>query len=179
MKKTCTKCGRKRAAAEFKIYASGPRIGKFHCWCQECYRESSKLANEKWNSVPGNLEKKKEREQQRRIENPAHQIARNREYRKNNREKVRASERSRHADMRRKLDLLKMGRPCYDCGGDFPPVCLSWDHIPGKEKFFTIGSQMKSHCLDAVIDEINKCQLVCFNCHQLRTANRKLKGEVT
>lgn len=77
----------------------------------------------------------------------------------------------RGRDKRRKLDLLKMGRPCYDCGGMFPPESLDWDHLPGKEKKFNI-SQAQSRKIDDVIDEIAKCQLVCANCHRTRTAKR-------
>lgn len=75
-------------------------------------------------------------------------------------------------NLRRKLDLLKMERPCYDCGGDFPPRCMEWDHLPQFEKSFNIGTKLHSRSLDAIMDEISKCQLVCANCHRIRTINR-------
>lgn len=71
----------------------------------------------------------------------------------------------------RKLNLLKMDRPCYDCGGTFPLECMDWDHLPGKEKLFTV-SEGKSKSIESVVDEINKCQLVCANCHRVRTCSR-------
>jgi hypothetical protein len=77
---------------------------------------------------------------------------------------------------RRFINLLKMDRPCYDCGGMFEPHVMDWDHVTGEKKF-TIGANQRSHKLEDVIDEINKCQLVCANCHRLRTMARK-KGEL-
>lgn len=100
-----------------------------------------------------------------------------REYRKTYRENARENDRNRHAALRRKINLLKMERPCYDCGGVFPPNCMDWDHLPQFEKRFEIGPKIASRGFDAVIDEINKCQLVCSNCHRLRTEARK-KGKV-
>jgi len=75
------------------------------------------------------------------------------------------------SERRAKLNLLKMDRPCYDCGNIFPPECMQWDHIPGKEKLFQISKGI-SYPLEKVIDEIAKCQLVCANCHLCRTVAR-------
>ena len=58
--------------------------------------------------------------------------------------------------------------PCADCGGRFDPVCMDFDHRPGEVKLFDV-SQAKSHALDEVIAEIAKCDVVCANCHRLRT----------
>jgi hypothetical protein len=98
---------------------------------------------------------------------------------KNNREKANAKQKRTYqrnrqwvskaaCERRAKLNLLKMDRPCYDCGGVFPPECM---HIPGKEKLFQISKGI-SYPLEKVIDEIAKCQLVCSNCHLCRTVAR-------
>lgn len=91
-------------------------------------------------------------------------------------EKTRIKSRNWRSGLRGKLNLLKSARPCYDCGGIFPPECLDWDHLPGAEKCFTIGSQAQNHTFEAVINEISKCQLVCACCHRTRTFNRGRKG---
>lgn len=70
------------------------------------------------------------------------------------------------------FNLVKMDRPCYDCGGVFPPEVMDWDHLPGTKKCFSLN-KVASHGFDAVLDEIAKCQLVCSNCHRLRTRSRK------
>lgn len=69
--------------------------------------------------------------------------------------------------------LLKLERPCYDCGGVFPPEAMDWDHRPGVEKCFDVSKGVRSYSEDVVIDEINKCQLVCACCHRIRTVNRR------
>lgn len=61
-------------------------------------------------------------------------------------------------------------RPCLDCGGRFPPECMDFDHRPDEEKFIEI-----SHTTLAQMGpEIAKCDLVCANCHRIRTRRRQL-----
>lgn len=59
-------------------------------------------------------------------------------------------------------------RPCADCGGTFDPVCMDFDHRPGEVKLFGIAHGA-SRKLDKVIAEMAKCDLVCANCHRIRT----------
>jgi len=61
--------------------------------------------------------------------------------------------------------------PCMDCGGKFPSVCMDFDHVRGK-KSFTIAGVMH-YKLERLLAEIAKCDVVCANCHRLRTASRK------
>lgn len=96
-------------------------------------------------------------------------------YRLTNPDKTRAICCRSNAKRRRFITLLKMDRPCYDCGGMFPPEAMDWDHLPGKEKLFNIGAEQSSFSIEEVIDEISKCQLVCANCHRIRTWSRKRK----
>jgi hypothetical protein len=63
------------------------------------------------------------------------------------------------------------GHPCTDCGGQFPPCAMDFDHVRGK-KLFILG-RGAGKGLPAVIAEIAKCDLVCSNCHRIRTALRR------
>ncbi len=66
--------------------------------------------------------------------------ARQREKRLANPEPFRRAEREAAARLRKKIDLLKMERGCYDCGVmGLPPSCYEWDHLPEKGKSFQIG----------------------------------------
>ena len=62
--------------------------------------------------------------------------------------------------------------PCMDCGGTFPPECMDWDHRPDEDKLFNIGPNilLSKEKLDA---EKAKCDLICANCHRIRTKKRK------
>ena len=69
------------------------------------------------------------------------------------------------------LDSLK-STPCTDCGIKYPPYVMDFDHLPGTEKKFHIGQRL-NRPLDEVLEEIEKCEVVCSNCHRIRTHNRK------
>ena len=57
---------------------------------------------------------------------------------------------------------------CADCGGKFPPCCMHFDHVPGRgPKLFNLGSG--DYSIKAVQAEIEKCDIVCANCHAIRT----------
>jgi hypothetical protein len=61
-------------------------------------------------------------------------------------------------------------QPCMDCGNKFPPVCMDFDHVRG-EKVSDV-SLIVNRSLDTILAEIEKCDLVCSNCHRVRTYNR-------
>jgi hypothetical protein len=77
----------------------------------------------------------------------------------------------RYQDRRALLDALK-DFPCADCGNRFPPVCMDFDHRPGEVKLFNIGRNMHSRKWAETLAEIDKCDLVCANCHRIRTHSR-------
>lgn len=66
---------------------------------------------------------------------------------------------------------LKAGRPCLDCGLSFPPVCMDFDHRPTETKVREIS---KCRTVTQVDTEVAKCDLICSNCHRLRTEARRL-----
>lgn len=85
------------------------------------------------------------------------------------------SDRLRTQERQAWLDSLK-SKPCMDCGNTFPPECMDFDHRPGEEKLFNIrAGYMNSALLN---DEIAKCDLICANCHRIRTRSRIVKKEV-
>lgn len=61
-------------------------------------------------------------------------------------------------------------RSCADCGGRFPHFVMDWDHRPGEVKLFNISYAKSSFARERVVAEIAKCDLVCANCHRIRTA---------
>jgi hypothetical protein len=67
---------------------------------------------------------------------------------------------------------LKEGKPCADCGQVFHPAAMHWDHLPGFSKTGNLGDLARRHNRSRVIEEIKKCELVCANCHAVRTLSR-------
>jgi hypothetical protein len=66
------------------------------------------------------------------------------------------------------IDGLKAS-PCNDCGRCYPPVAMDFDHLENK---LVSVAQMWSWSRARVEDEIRKCQLVCANCHRVRSVSR-------
>ena len=67
---------------------------------------------------------------------------------------------------------LKNGRPCTDCGRVFPPQVMQWDHLPGAPKLGEISTDFRGRSRELILQEIAKCELVCANCHTMRTFRR-------
>ena len=63
--------------------------------------------------------------------------------------------------------------PCADCGGTFDPICMDFDHKPGVEKRDDVSGIICGRSDANVAAEIAKCEVVCANCHRLRTKRRK------
>lgn len=94
--------------------------------------------------------------------------ARTRQYRQEHPEETRSRQRIARVTKRERVTQLKAGRPCADCGHVFHPVCMDWDHLPGTVKSFCISKEI-SRPMEEILKEIAKCQLVCANCHRIRT----------
>jgi hypothetical protein len=75
------------------------------------------------------------------------------------------------------LRSLKDGTPCTDCGRVYPPQVMQWDHKPGFEKVGDISADFWDRTREEVLAEIAKCDLVCTNCHAIRTFKRSEWGQ--
>jgi hypothetical protein len=64
-------------------------------------------------------------------------------------------------------------KPCADCGGEFPYYVMDFDHRDPKKKTFNVG-MFAGRTLAAVRKEIEKCDVVCANCHRERTHSHRL-----
>src|SRR5207302_274218 len=67
---------------------------------------------------------------------------------------------------------IKQGVPCMDCGQAFPVYVMHWDHLPQFKKIGNISVMVASRTRAVVLEELRKCELVCANCHVMRTVGR-------
>ncbi len=67
------------------------------------------------------------------------------------------------------LDYFKT-HPCVDCG-ETDPVVLEFDHL--RDKLFDISKAIRDRSWQSILDEMEKCEVVCANCHRRRTAQRR------
>lgn len=70
------------------------------------------------------------------------------------------------------LNEFKMERGCADCGCAEHPAALDFDHLPGNAKAFGLAAGADVSRAE-VFRELGKCEVVCANCHRIRTANRR------
>jgi hypothetical protein len=63
-----------------------------------------------------------------------------------------------------------VAHPCSD-GGEADPIVLEFDHL--RDKRFEISAAIRGRTWQSVLDEIEKCEVVCANCHRRRTARRQ------
>ncbi len=61
-------------------------------------------------------------------------------------------------------------RPCADCGIQYPPYVMQFDHI-GPKLYDSAG--MCNRSVGAAAKEIKNCEVVCANCHAERTQSRR------
>jgi hypothetical protein len=57
-------------------------------------------------------------------------------------------------------------KPCMDCHTQYPPYVMQYDHRDPLQKRDGIGA---NHGINWMKEEIQKCDLVCANCHAIRT----------
>ena len=70
-------------------------------------------------------------------------------------------------DCRRILRRVKSA-PCLDCGRSYPPHVMDLDHVRGV-KVADVSALVAKGKRSAVLIELEKCEVVCANCHRERT----------
>ena len=70
------------------------------------------------------------------------------------------------------LNTEKMASSCVDCGYNAHVEALEFDHLPEFHKLFSLSSA-GGKGWDAIKAERAKCEVVCANCHRVRTAQRR------
>ena len=69
-------------------------------------------------------------------------------------------------------DSLKAA-PCLDCHHSFPPECMDFDHRDPTQKTRAVSAMVATVQAKAtILAEIAKCDLICANCHRIRTARQ-------
>jgi len=109
----------------------------------------------RWNKIPGNREKRAGYSAKWRAKNPHY-----------------ARQKYEELSIVRRgfLNWLKE-LPCTDCCKAFHPVCMDFDHVKG-DTVLNVGNMLLWNW-ERFSAEILKCEIVCANCHRLRTFNIK------
>ena len=78
--------------------------------------------------------------------------------------------RASRANAQKIVDDAK-SKPCMDCKKEYPPYVMDLDHVRG-DKFKNVAKMVGRYSKEALLEEIAKCDVVCANCHRLRTHER-------
>lgn len=77
--------------------------------------------------------------------------------------------RARNVEIMRTLkDVL-----CTDCGVQYPYYVMDFDHRENKSYSINL---IKHYSVETFVAELDKCDVVCSNCHRERTHRRSLQG---
>lgn len=66
---------------------------------------------------------------------------------------------------------IKEETPCKDCGKNYPYYVMDFDHL--EDKKILISKVINSGSWTQTKAEVAKCEIVCSNCHRIRTFKRK------
>lgn len=104
------------------------------------------------------------------MRNPAAHLIAVKKWQKNNHAKLQVHRR-RHAEKKRALIQSWKDVPCRDCGQRYAACVMDFDHVRDVKKF-NIGQNI-NRSLPDLLKEREKCDVVCSNCHRIRTALRR------
>lgn len=138
--KICSRCGVAKPETEF--FVRDKATGRRHAECKACYQERRKAFYHEHYLKYGELYRRRA---------------------KARREMVRK-------DLQTKLLDYLSDKCCAVCG-ESDPVVLEFDHINPQQKSFGIARAISDGVKWSVIlAEIQKCQVLCANCHKRKTA---------
>lgn len=90
-------------------------------------------------------------------------------------EKTIERSRDRRNKIRAYIQDYKQSHSCKDCGENYPYWMMDFDHLGDKE--FNIGQfSTATESIENIKREIEKCDVVCANCHRNRTHLRLVKS---
>ena len=83
--------------------------------------------------------------------------------------------RKQYVEFRAFIDAYKMDRGCIRCGFAGHPAALSLDHRDPLTKVVKVSS-MFSYSWEKILAEVDKCDVMCANCHQIKSYEEDQNG---
>lgn len=85
-----------------------------------------------------------------------------------NKQAYKNSARDRQKQLKLEIDEIKAKTACADCGKNYHPIQMDFDHV-SSNKDENVSLLVRSGSRNKVLAEIEKCEIVCANCHRMRT----------
>lgn len=97
---------------------------------------------------------------------------------RNNRHKQMTRVRGQSKRNRTEVQEFKSSTPCADCHIQYPHYVMDFDHVRG-EKIDNVADILRANMSRKKLwSEIAKCDLVCSNCHRVRTHERREQNKL-
>ena len=133
--------------------------------CRSCEQEKPEDAFGKWSKSPDGLYYKckqcrSEYDKAHYASSPTRRAA------------VRAVDEKNRKENAQRVRDLKAASKCTDCGNR-NPIVLEFDHL-GDKKFNVADMVRHGRSWESIRAEIAKCDIVCANCHRIRTHDRRM-----
>lgn len=84
--------------------------------------------------------------------------------------------RAKRRERRQLVAAIKLERGCASCGYKDHHAALQWHHIDPETKSFSIGRTSECTRMDRIAAEIEKCVVLCANCHAILHDGEKQHG---
>ena len=133
-------------------------------YMKKYYQEHKEQYKEYYKRLsPENKEHKLEYNKKYRIKNREKEKERSKIYYRNNREKEKERKKQHLKESHQYLNNYKLSKGCSICGYNKCPESLCFHHNGNKEFSLNLA-----HCrsLEKVKKEMEKCTILCMNCHQ-------------
>ena len=88
----------------------------------------------------------------------------------------RASAKKRYWLNKEACDKIKLEAGCCECGYNTNAYALDFDHINPAEKEFNISKRLQQYCWEKLKKEIDKCRVMCANCHRIHSYDNTRMG---
>ena len=93
-------------------------------------------------------------------------------YRKENWTKILEGQKKRRNEWATYMKQVKENTPCMDCDVQYPSYVMDFDHRDPSEKLLKVSSVTMFTSFEKLKQEMEKCDIVCANCHRVRTFKR-------
>jgi hypothetical protein len=113
---------------------------------------------------PERLEKKRQRDRDNYQKNKEKRLAYVKGWYEENKESVAERMKGYREEITEMVRVAK-AQPCADCGGSFPQCVMEFHHLDPSQKSGEVSNRSTPN---AAQREMDKCVVVCANCHRIR-----------
>lgn len=175
MKKTCSRCNYEKEIEDFYKYPNGKRFAQ----CKACVQEKQALRRQNqdykeyqksYQSVYRQTNQEKIKELSQKHKKLQAKVRRQQRLEEINLLLSQSNWIDRTKRARVEIEKILSSSICQDCKID-NWIVLEFDHVRG-EKEFNISEVRNMWWCAEIANEIEKCDIVCKNCHTIRTYER-------